>query len=620
VYPGVYQEAPLTVPTGVVLWGHGAVSNSIETTDDTGAVVTLAAGAEINGFMLSGGSNGGVGLLANAAGTALARALVIRDCTTGVRATGAGVTMFCALCEIEREAGEVLTTGAEALAGGRLELISPHIEAEAGALITTGARADGANSVLHLYSLDITWCTSATLSANSGMLMALGGVIENCANMFRINAGTLHAHGVASEMITQYGLWIEILAGSVFRGSGNGIRSDQINVPAGADIVSAQLSDFAGDNAQMVIGELAVGLPGLPSELVVGEGDSHVRGMSVLRNTNGEAGVWSDITTEMASASGSTAVAFPGVGAANCMYIGGDAIFPGAKIRTTVAIVLGAGGSIVWEYWNGAAWTTFRLMTADEATPYNSYAEDTFGRINFEQVRFNPDDMTGWATRALNGTTKYWVRCRVAVGITTAPTLEQIKLHTNRTEINGDGYVEHYGTGEQQRVIPWHQKLLDNFVGGGAPGNQALALTANITISAQSNLFANNQLEGMGGVFTVPDGLDTSRDVTLRWTWIPLVAGAGAAVEFEGHFGQIEIGDIINGGVGDTAWNEIVNTNALAQNELAQTDTEFDVSDLVPGELLAFSLSRDAQAGNPDDTLAGNVALVTVELQGWFWR
>jgi len=131
---------------------------------------------------------------------------------------------------------------------------------------------------------------------------------------------------------------------------------------------------------------------------------------------------------------------------------------------------------------------------------------------------------------------------------------------------------------------------------------------------------ADNQIEGLGGLFTIPEGLDTSQPVTLRWLYILKAAGAGTLVEFEGHFGQLELDDILDGSVGDTAWNNVIDVDTFLTDQLKQSETTFDVSDLVPGEFTAFSLFRDGRVPNPHDTFAANVELVAVELIGWFWR
>jgi hypothetical protein len=619
VYPGVYTEDPLSIPVGVTVAGCGAVATIISAATTTQPLVTLAAGAEINSVTLSGANGvGGVGMLANQAGTSIARTMFISDCTTGLRVTGANV-IFQMLSIYILVNGGVLDTGIEVSAGALLDIYTSRVE---GSGAGVGFRATGANSTIHAFSIHAGNVGSGLLVENSGEIEAVGGLLYDCSYALHTGAtgGDLHCYGVDVEDSGTYDLYIEAANGS-FRGSGNAIRSDLLSVAAGATVVSSHLSDYEGDRANMIIGELAVGLPAFPSESVFGEGDSHVRGMRILRNTNLEAGVWSDITTEMASASGSTAAAFPGVGIGNTLYIGGnEKAFPGAKINTTVAIVLGAG-SLVWEYWNGAAWTAYRLMTADSVSPYASYAEATFGRVTFDQVRFNDDDMAGWALKTLNGYSRYWVRCRVAGAITTVPTLEQIKLHTNRTEINSDGVIEHMGTGISQKQIPWHQRLTDD-LGGASPTNGALSLTTNITLTPVDNRCNNNALDGFGGIFTIPEGLDTSKDVTLRYNWIAKANGAAPndVVEWESRFGPVRIGQTLDGSLSDTLQTQTITIGAADDDVVKQHTFVFDVADLVPGELLAFSLFRDATGGNLDDTFPASVDIVTVELLGWFWR
>jgi len=624
VFPGVYTEDPLTVPEGVTLWGQSAVATIIEASTPTSPLVTLEAGAEINSATLTGANGvGGIGLLANQAGTALARTMFITDCTLALQVTGANV-FFQMLSVYVLVNGGVLDCGIECAAGAVLDVYTSRIN---GSGSGCGVRSTGANSTIHGFSIHVGEVASALRCASAGGMEIVGGLLHDCTYGFHIDAtgGDLHAYSVDVEDVTTYDLYIEAANGT-FRGAGNAIRSDQISVHASSSVVSTHLSDFSGDRANMIIGELAVGLPGFPSESVFGEGDSHVRTMAVFRNTNLEAGAWSDITTEMASASGSTAAAFAGVAAGNCVYIGGNELggdgkpFPGLKINTTVAIALGAG-AVVWEYWNGAAWTSFTLMACDSTGDYDSHSTDVFGRVANEQVRFDCLNMTGWAQKALNGTTRYWVRCRITTGITTSPTLEQIKLHANRTEINADGRTEHMGTGIEQRNISWHQRMTDD-LSGASPTNGALALTANITITPIDNEFNDNALDGFGGIFTIPQGLDTSRPVTLRWNW---AANANATapnddVEFESRSGPVRIGDTINGTISDTLQTLVKVIGAADANVLKQDEFTFDVSSLVPGDLLAFSLYRDGQPANLDDTYNNDIRIVTVELLGWFWR
>jgi hypothetical protein len=103
VFPGVYVEDPLTVPTGVTLWGHGAAATLVTANVATQPLLTVGAGAEIRDLRVQGASGvGGIGLLDQAAGRAIVRGLCILDCTTGIRATGANVILFVHSCCLRR--------------------------------------------------------------------------------------------------------------------------------------------------------------------------------------------------------------------------------------------------------------------------------------------------------------------------------------------------------------------------------------------------------------------------------------------------------------------------------------------------------------------------------------
>lgn len=614
VYPGVYSEPPLTVPGGVSLIGiGGAEVTRVVATTPTAALLTVEPEGSACHMDLSGANGaGGVGVLANAVGLAEIVHLHIHDCTTGYRATGAGTQMRVWQGSARREAGEVMTTGYVADAGGQLTVFVSLAIGSAGATIATGYLADGAGSVLHASSLKIDYCDAAAVSDNGGDLQIWSAEISNYVNGLQTNnGGELHAFGCDLPGDGTRDLWVRTAA-DVFHGTGNALRSDKTFVAAGAAVISVATSDLPGDEGNFVLGELSVGYPNHPAESVFGEGDSHVRNMAVFRNTNLEVGAWSDITAQMASRSGSTADAFAGVAAGNTLYIGGDLPFPNNKITATAAIVLGAG-SLVWEYWNGVAWTALNLVACDGSLPYSQHGSDAFGRIASEQIRYQPT--VGWATKLLNGATKYWLRCRIVGGITTSPTLEQIKLGTNRTEINGDGIVEHYGTGEKVKDLVWHQRLV-NDLGGSASGNQPVVMSANITVNMTDNQFADNQADGIAGIIEIPEGLDTSRALSLIFAWIPKATGGD--VEFETRSAPVRLGDTLDGSLTDALQTQIITAPGI--DVLVENQFDYDVSSLVPGDFLAFSLFRDATGGNPDDTLAGNVNIVLMAVEGTFWR
>lgn len=77
----------------------------------------------------------------------------------------------------------------------------------------------------------------------------------------------------------------------------------------------------------------------------------------------------------------------------------------------------GAGGAtLVWEYWNGSAWTSF---VPTDGT--NGFTHD--GRVSWSIAA-----LTGWATTAVNSVTVYWVRVRFTGSFSTNPLVNSLTI------------------------------------------------------------------------------------------------------------------------------------------------------------------------------------------------
>jgi len=113
-----------------------------------------------------------------------------------------------------------------------------------------------------------------------------------------------------------------------------------------------------------------------------------------------------------------------------CMYI---------DMSATVAVY--SADAVVWEYWNGDAWSSF--------TPYDETdTDDQDGDRPFQgdgYIILNVGD--GWGTCDVDSQNAYWIRCRVATAatISTIP-LTNSKEHQVTTLTNGGTVVNTYGT------------------------------------------------------------------------------------------------------------------------------------------------------------------------------
>ena len=112
------------------------------------------------------------------------------------------------------------------------------------------------------------------------------------------------------------------------------------------------------------------------------------------------------------------------------------------------------------------------------------------------------------------GTAYYWTRFRIESAVTTAPIFEQFKLHTNRSEINSDGWIEYFG-----KARPIGQ-LASGFSAAasldGNLGNTPLWINQNLGVGYLDNTFTNSTM--ITGIHSyLPFDADTSSPIKLQW-------------------------------------------------------------------------------------------------------
>lgn len=522
---------------------------------------------------------------------AIARQLTVAPSGATAVAVNGGSTLLCVTAQLGGVPGNLVPNAIIASDTATVRASSMNIQDA-----VTGHRIQGTTP---RYRFSASACTRCT---NGVDVQATGGTLEVDA----------------AQIEDPTGFALRVAAGNTVFWTGGALQPDKVELNAAATVVIASPGFRASgvDASFNVVGELSVGREDRTAESAFGGGDSHQRGLAVFTNTNQEAGTWADLTSAFLDDT-VTSDLFPGVTAGNTFYVGGDVAFPNIKLDIVTAATLG-GGALVFEYWDGSTWTAFDQMASDANTPYNSYGNNALVRgATSEQYRFNTAIESNWATRALNGTTKFWMRIRITSGITTSPSATFLKLGTNRAEINGDGFYETFGAAQSQRDLAVQQRLSDD-LGGASPSNGSLNFSSNITITPVDNRFVDNTLDGFGYIFTVPRGLDTSRPIQIDVTYKPANNATGD-FELELNFLKIQVGDTIDGSAADTNVSVIDTIPVNTQNVLRQVSLSFSVPDAVPGDFIAFSLFRDANAGNPDDTFAGNIDIVQVRGLATFW-
>ena len=230
----------------------------------------------------------------------------------------------------------------------------------------------------------------------------------------------------------------------------------------------------------------------------------------------------------------------------DAFYVGSDRPlqFPGLKIVCESSLVVSSGDAddtFIWEFWNGSAWTSFTVMVTDANAPFTHRSNEAWGlndaRVNNPggvdyQIRFG--DMTGWATTTVDGVAGYWVRCRLVdvTNITQVPSIGRLKLHTNRTEINKNGFVEFFGASRPNDVLSYSaRELIDPGNGSGftRPGAQRITpeSTGFMSFDVDQTEFGAAADTAAGQVLRLPHGIDTSYPVVFVFEYATAASTAG---------------------------------------------------------------------------------------------
>lgn len=512
--------------------------------------------------------------------------------------------------------------------------------------------ADGSNSMVHMWTVngENDSGMSTLVYAINGAIIRLQGVrcgvagtaiyldnaVVNAVNI-QINYPDIGVdmgpNGVSYLLInglrvfnsTTLDMRIQNTNSSV-TGQNNYLRDSKIEFTNGIPETEYSISHFStdeGDVSMITKAELGVGSPDRPAEATFGEGDSYTRGMMVYTYdpTNG----FVDVTVAAKSYSGSTftfsdVVAESAIYASSDLKYGGDFVkFFGVKIGVSTSGDLGSGSTIA-EYWNGSTWTAMSVMRTQGDAPYYPVLTPLITTDpGSYQMRFNARIDSTWVKNDPigSGTPRYWARIRLISAITTSPSFEQIKLHSNRTEVNADGWIEYYGKARSIKRLPWNYGMVQ--AATASPGNQDQYLSDTLDVGKIENLFANNSVDRVGFLAPIPFDVDISTSIRFRW-----------AVRYSDVTGNV-IWNIRRGysTVGDVVYDSAASAPTTHPTETLVTTTitvptttgqmvwhtvDIPVYDLNPrntdgtSDILWVTIERDGTT----DTFAGSAGLIAV--------
>ena len=562
---------------------------------------------------------GGAGIEAVAGKTNfILKDLLIINCETGVRVTGDGTPLSTQgtllNISLSKAPTQVMDTGI-LIAAGALAVVAGVVLSgvPSAAVVSTGFDVNGA--VAQVASLSLNYCTTGLRVRGASQYTHTGFQGRSCTTGVELDGAGTDAK-MNSSILDGCTNDISVLNSGVtgFYNGAADIRKIDLDA---ADKFFLNILQFeAGDEANKIVAEFHVGTPVRPSESCFGEGDSDVIGMKVFSNTNGTSGTWLDNTIAASSVEGSTFSPFPGAGAENCFYIGNTLrMFKGIKLEDiTPALVLGTG-SIVFEYWNGSAWTEAPVMETDADPPYDQRAKNVFQSTGNIQIRFGL--VPGWVKNTLNGVEAYWCRFRIATAVTSVITSERCKCHVQRTEINRDGFVVYFGDAEQTRPIPLSQ--LGSLTGFSA-SSSIIDTNPNTKLQRLYTRRDNNKKDGSGSDFQMPRGLDTSKPITFHIIFGVTSPDTGD-VENELYLTRLrgQGGDVLDGTL-FTRGDSDIQTVGGTDDKTYESEHSFVIDEGLPEDIYYWAQVRDAPHGNPDDTFQDSTNLVGWALPGTVGR
>lgn len=626
VYPGIYSEVnPLVIPAFVSVVGIGGSEvTTITPTTTTTNVVTITPFGLIDRMGVRGATGaGGIGIKAATAGVALIRSCIVDSCETGIVSSGAGVILVAQSTAVRNLPSFAATTGFLAEAGSTMQLVSSTAAGSPGVnLITNGIRVIGSGSIFHSFSTSTLYCTNGVVCDDGAVTSIKSHRIDQCTNGLRIGSVGSNSEIILSSCLVDNSTTFDVIIESAtgrFEFIGCKFDAEKLSIAAGSIFFGTHLNTVAGSLGTILIGDISIGNQFNTSRTGFGGGLASTNGMVVLSDTDIDDtnGGFVDNTTAAKSFSGSTFSVFQGTTAGNTLYVGGDAKFFGIETNTTIGLVIGAG-ALIYEYWNGSAWAAVNVMAAQKDLNHLQYADNIFQRVQTETLRFDSVISPLWATKLINGSTKYWFRIRISTGITTGPTFEQVKLILDSVLIESDGSLEYFGASRPRQALVFQRNLLNDIV-GAAPANETIEVTAGIRIAAADNQFNNGATDSRGGIILLPAGICTSCPVTITMGWAVIGTNTGD-VEWELEYAPVKIGDVLQNTITGTFLSNIVTVGAASDDVLQQTTFSIPINTLVNDEYLAIRIFREGGAGNVDDTLAADVYLVDIAATGNFWK
>lgn len=389
----------------------------------------------------------------------------------------------------------------------------------------------------------------------------------------------------------------------------------------------------SGDDQGIIIqnGQFSVGSPDDPRESVFGSGDSYPVPVAYHCNAANTSGLdissAVNVTDILQSDNASSTGLFDGIVAGKYLLIGSDYKFSGVKAKIdTLGTIDPDNIQGFYLKSDTPEWVESEYMVTNADYPYNQNGRNIACCVSkSEQWRFgsDPNDpIPVWdkVELTINGVpiTKYWAKIELIGGIVLDPLIEQMKLHTNRCEINADGTTEYFGAARYPKSLVFG---LQNTIPNNKynPADQIVDYSPNFSAGYVNNKFANTVVDGFALLQPIEVGLDTSIPLQLFVSYYVDGINTGD-IDFTVEVNKIA-DDFVYDGTATPDVYEKIDTVDVASDHVRRTVSfNISVADLFPNDAIVLNIFRDATVPNTDDTLQTGIVITNVSLIGVFWR
>lgn len=617
VLPGIYQEvAAITAKNYVCVSGYGKKTTTIIAADGEN-LFDLSQYSMLDNLRVAGENsiliNGYNGL-----STAYLNDINIGKCLVGILSRHTDSTIEYTGCYCEEELGTV---------GDFIKSTAGLIHLRNGTVygnptITRGLNVDGPTAIINVCNFAIT---SSNVSDcfyvdNGGSLAMFNTLQTNATNGVHIGNNGTGSSFMARNIhfgADVYDIYNESATADI---NLIGINMSRGKIKSECGIKATSWYDPTEDKFRSE-GNVSIGIDGKGHSLEVGEGGSYKFGVRTLTY---------DGTSYVEVANGHNIV-FPNLNVGTALYFGDDKSldFYGLQyLMGTTKILLGAGG-IVWEYFDAEnGWQEFKCMNTITGYSDSYNCESFIGdsgvsqTIRFDQniktgVKESTATNTGTVATTINGILGIWVRCRIAVAITTSPIFRLPRLLPSYMCIRDDGSQVYHGKSRGMKNV----NLAFGDSGGGGD-SKTLDVSPNISYPFWNNGLNDASTMQLYFRFVVTEDVDTSSGLLLKYiASAAYTGGADLLAKIKIYFSRIKSGDrFVNTNPETTQDADFAYTAGEASN-LAHFITigeRVDISDLSEDDIVFVMIQRSG--ADLADTLAASVDFSNVWVEYRVWQ